>query len=131
MAKEKPQIYGVLPHVTAILLTLTAFILFFLIVLYNAPLGAGDIGALEASKRFWLVTVTDNDPIVFLNPTSAKATDDGRPQFGFGVWGWCEWARGDDVGDAYCRTHAFWRIPRDAHPRDDVLDLDLPRYAPD
>ncbi len=52
---------------------------------------------------------------------------DGRKAYGFGVWGWCGWIRGDVIGDGQCKTKAFWQLPKDAPLDDPVGDLDLPK----
>ena len=62
--------------------------------------------------------------------TSAKPEKgtDGLKQYGFGVWGWCEWgdspAAVTDFAD--CTSKAFWSIPGDGKPGDTVRALHLP-----
>ena len=52
---------------------------------------------------------------------------DGRKVYGFGVWGWCGWYKGDELGRAQCTTKAFWQLPKDAELDDPVGETDLPR----
>lgn len=56
----------------------------------------------------------------------SDAKIDGRLEYGFGVFGWCEWHKGDYLGNGLCHSEIFWRLPQDASPDDRVVTLNLP-----
>jgi hypothetical protein len=103
-------------HLTSLFLTLLAVIFLVLVILLNAPLPANSTpSASNASTRLWLVTLTNLST-----------------EYGFGMWGWCEWPSGQGgiLGDrdvkGFCKTVPFWRLPNSTGVEDSLRDLLLP-----
>ncbi|KAK6904945.1 hypothetical protein I203_105764 [Kwoniella mangroviensis CBS 8507] len=93
-------------HLTCILLTLISTLFLFLVILYNVPFSSSDTGGL--GDRLWLVQLT------------SRGTE-----YGFGVWGWCEWSTNKGATGGSCVKKSFWEIPEDAGG-DSVSSLNLP-----
>lgn len=70
----------------------------------------------------WLITINETT-------ATTGSTVPGQLEYGFGVWGWCEWGNSPvaETGFATCTLSPFWSIPSSAQPGDGVDVLGLPR----
>ena len=80
----------------------------------NNPPGSGYLG-----DAAWLLRIQKRG-----GPDTENV---GGLQYGFGVWGWCEWDAMLPTG--VCHGKGSWSIPQDAPKDDPVLDLNLPEYV--
>ncbi|WVQ82915.1 hypothetical protein IAT38_005051 [Cryptococcus sp. DSM 104549] len=59
--------------------------------------------------------------------TGLPTVNGGLHAYGFGIWGWCEWANVRWTGNAVCTKKAFWQLPENANSQwDSLYEVELP-----